>query len=322
MRKRERQALEGRAVELVRGRVLSGLHGGRLHAGDRLPSYRDVAAETGLDLRAVTRVYEALAVEGLVEVRGRAGVFVADQERLGGQVMEETARWMIGVLREFWARQKELPSFPDFARERIASTTVSCVCIESTTDQIDAICHELSRDFGFRTHPLHTDHLADFPADRAPGESLPAEVREADVLVTTAFHAALVRPVAELLRKPLMVIRLNPDIVRELHRLAASGELTVICVDPRFAERVRLVVGGENAGAIRTVLADDSERIRRLDPSRPVVISHAASVRIGETTMRSAIQEGRVLSAESAEELTELLIRFNVRAMSGEQDAA
>ncbi|MBW3570948.1 MAG: GntR family transcriptional regulator [Gemmatimonadetes bacterium] len=311
-RKRAREWTERQAVDLMRGRILSGLHGGHLHAGDRLATYRDLALETGLDLRAVTRVYEALAGEGLVEVRGRAGVFVAPHERLGGRVLEETARWMVGVLRESWLRQMELPRFPDFARECIATSPVRCAFIESTVDQLETICNELRRDFGFFTTPVDAGQLG---AGFEGGEETRA-VREADLLVTTAFHAARVRPLAERLDKPLMVVRLHPDIVRELQRLAAAGELTVVYVDPRFAERVRLVVGGDDASRIRFVAAEDREAVRRLGSSGAVVVSHAARARVGDIGVATAVPGGRVLSTESAEELIELLVRFNLQAIS------
>ncbi|HYW07386.1 MAG TPA: GntR family transcriptional regulator, partial [Longimicrobium sp.] len=67
-----------RLVDVLRERVLGGIHTGRLDTGDRLPSYREVTEQTGVtDLRTVARAYAVLEREGLVEVRGRSGVFVA-----------------------------------------------------------------------------------------------------------------------------------------------------------------------------------------------------------------------------------------------------
>ena len=39
-----------------------------------------------------------LAGERLLEVRGRAGVYLARQERIGGGVVQETAVWLAGML--------------------------------------------------------------------------------------------------------------------------------------------------------------------------------------------------------------------------------
>jgi DNA-binding transcriptional regulator YhcF (GntR family) len=307
-RKRAREWSERQATELIRGRILKGIHSGHLNAGDRLPTYREVGEETGLDLRAVTRVYGVLAGEGLVEIRGRTGVYVAPQERLGGRVLEETARWVVRVLCEAWVRRIHLPEFPEFLRKCISAVEVRSVCIESTVDQLERMCTELHADFGLRTVPVHADRLS----------RIPGELREADLLVTTAFHAAAVRPIAEALEKPLVVVRLNPDMVRQVEKHLAEGELTVICVDPRFLERVRLVIGGEHADRIRGVLADDEEAVRNLDRRQPVLISGAARERLPGLDLPSILPPGPVISRESAEELAELLVRFNVEAMRDE----
>lgn len=314
-RKRTREWKESQVRVLLRGRILSGIHSGHISAGDRAPTYREVAEETGLDLRAVTRIYEALEREGLVEVRGRQGVFIARQERLGGRVLEETARWVIGILNEAWLRRIHLPDFPEFLRKCIATVEVRSVCIESTVDQIDALCNELHREFGLRTTALHADHLVPIQHASLQRDRVPQEMQEADFLVTTAFHAAAVRPIADALGKPLAVVTLNPGIVREIEKRLARGEFTVICVDPRFLERVRLVIGGEHANRIRGVLVDDEEAIRSLDRNEPVLVSHAARERLPELDLPSVIPPGPVLSRESAEELTELLVRINVEAM-------
>lgn len=315
-RKRTREWSEKQATELMRGRILKGIHSGQLDTGDRLPTYREVSEETGLDLRAVTRVYRVLASEGLVEIRGRTGVYVAPQERLGGRVLAETARWVIGVLREVWIRQIHLPDFPEFLRKCIATAEVRCVCIESTVDQLERICTELHQDFGFRAISIHADRLAPIRSGNGTSrERVPRELGEAHFLVTTAFHAAAVRPMAQALEKPLAVVRLTPDLVREVEKHLAGGGLTVICVDPRFLERVRLTVGGEHGDRIRGVLAQDEEAIRHLDRSKPVLITHAARERLPELDLPSIIPPGPILSRESAEELAELLVRFNLEAM-------
>lgn len=319
-RKRARIWTEKQTIDLLRGRVLSGIHGGHLEAGDRLASYREVAEETGLDLRAVTRVYAQLQEEGLLAVRGRQGVFVVAQERIGGKVLEETARWMVGVLRDAWTRRIRLPDFPEFARNCISAREVRCACVESTEDQLDTLCAELQQDFGFRTLALHADRLVPLQSEGLTRNRFPPELEEADLIVTTAFHAAALRDIAGALEKPLVVIRLNPDIVRELERRLAVSQVTVICVDPRFLQRIRQVVGPELAGRIRGVLADDERSIRRLDRSSPVLVSHSARERLRPTDLPSLFPGTAVLSPESAEELTEVLLRFNLDATKQTSD--
>lgn len=314
-RRRTRRWKESQVLDLLRGRILSGIHSGHLSAGDRAPTYREVAEETGLDLRTVTRVYEALQREGLVEVRGRQGVFIARQERLGGRVLEETARWVIGMLGEAWLRRIHLPDFPEFLRRCIATVEVRAVCIESTVDQLERMCAELGREFGLRTVSVHADDLVPFQHGSVQRDRMPRELREADFLVTTAFHAAAVRPIAETLEKPVVVVTLNVELVRALEKRLALGDLTVICVDPRFLERIRLVIGGEHGYRIRGVLVHDEEAIGRLDRNEPVLVSDSARKRRPGLDFPSVIPPGTVLSRESTDELIEMLVRFNVEAM-------
>src|SRR3954452_642518 len=51
---------------------------GRLGAGERLPSFRQLAGWAGVNLSTVRSVYEGLEAEGLVVSRQGQGTFVAD----------------------------------------------------------------------------------------------------------------------------------------------------------------------------------------------------------------------------------------------------
>lgn len=51
---------------------------GRLRAGDRLPSARDVADALGVNLHTVLRAYQDLRDEGLVDMRRGRGALVTD----------------------------------------------------------------------------------------------------------------------------------------------------------------------------------------------------------------------------------------------------
>ncbi|MDZ8172061.1 GntR family transcriptional regulator [Microbacterium xanthum] len=64
--------------EQVAASVRLGIATGSIHAGDRLPSARDVAASLDLNLHTVLRAYQELRDEGLVDMRrGRGAVVTA-----------------------------------------------------------------------------------------------------------------------------------------------------------------------------------------------------------------------------------------------------
>jgi DNA-binding transcriptional regulator YhcF (GntR family) len=314
---------DARLAELLRGRILGGIHTGRLDAGDRLPSYREVADETAVDLRAVARAYRALEAEGLVEVRGRSGVFVAPQERIGGRVLAETARWLVSVLGNARTRRIRVPDLPEFVRECTTAHPVRCAFVESTADQIESFCAELRGDLGFEATAVHAGRFTPVAVGDTLLPRVPDEVREAHLIATTAFHAAELRPLAERLGKPLVVVRLNRTFARELQRRVAEEELAVVCVDPQFVDRVRLIAGSVYADRIHGVLAHDAEAVARIDRSRPMLVSQAARAALPDAELPPSCPDEPMISAASAEELAEHLVRFNLEAMreEGSQDA-
>jgi DNA-binding transcriptional regulator YhcF (GntR family) len=299
----------------IRERIVTGIHAGQYETGDRLPTYRELAEETGADLRAIAAAYRALETEGLVEVRGRAGVFVAPQERIGGRVLAETARWLVGVLKEARVRRVRVPDFPEFVRECIATAEIRCACIDSTEDQLSVLCLALQEDFGFRTSGVLVEKIKLPESTAARLEQLPIEVRKADFLVTSLFHAAALRPLAERLQVPLVVVRLSRSVIRAVEQQVEAGGLTVIHVDPRFPERVRLLVG-KDGGRIQGVPARDRSAVSRLDRSKPVLISPAARRALEGMDLPPQLVRGSPISQESAGDLIEILIRFNLEALA------
>jgi GntR family transcriptional regulator len=52
---------------------------GRVAAGDRLPSVRELARELAVNQNTILRVYERLTAQGLLEMRHGQGTFVAER---------------------------------------------------------------------------------------------------------------------------------------------------------------------------------------------------------------------------------------------------
>ncbi len=66
--------------EQLRATVIDAVRDGRLPAGTRLPTVRDLAVELGLAANTVARAYRELEGAGIVETRGRRGTFVAARD--------------------------------------------------------------------------------------------------------------------------------------------------------------------------------------------------------------------------------------------------
>ena len=60
--------------------VIDAVHDGRLEAGARLPTVRELAGELGLAVNTVARSYRELEAAGIIETRGRRGSFVARRD--------------------------------------------------------------------------------------------------------------------------------------------------------------------------------------------------------------------------------------------------
>lgn len=308
-RKGERERAEARAFDRVRGRVVSGIHVGQLRPNDRLASYREVARETGIDLRAAARVYARLAAEGLVEVRGKTGVYVTATHGNGAGAHVDMVRWPVAVLREAWGRGVALPHVPNFLRRCLGTGQLRTACIESTEDQLVTLCTELARDFGLQTTPVHADVLF----SQRDG-CLPPAVPEADFLTTTTFHAGMLRPFAEKLQKPLFVFRISSEFVSLVQRYLDRGELLLVCADPGFLPRFRMVLAAERPDRVHGVPAAEWTRgqMRRIE--KPIFVTNAAACKLGNSNTPLSIHApgSPLMSADSAAELIELIVQLNI----------
>jgi DNA-binding transcriptional regulator YhcF (GntR family) len=64
----------------LRQQIIEAVRDGRLTAGTRLPTVRDLAGRLGLAVNTVARTYRELETAGIVETRGRFGTFVANAD--------------------------------------------------------------------------------------------------------------------------------------------------------------------------------------------------------------------------------------------------
>jgi DNA-binding transcriptional regulator YhcF (GntR family) len=299
-------------TDRLRDDIVGALHVGSLHSGDRLSSIREVARNLDGDPRAVARAYRILESEGLVEVRRRSGVFVAPQARFGPGILEETAEWMVEVLSEAWKRRIPIVTFPEFVRSCSARSSLRCAFVDSSEDVFETFGPELHDEFGLDVRRLWLRDLY-----KSTSDVLPLELREADLIVTTIFHAATVRTLLGELRTPLIILSIHPQVVeRVLGYLQHAPSMTLVCVDPAFGDRLRLQYRDHMSSPeqLRVVLADDRDGLASLDRSHPVLISRAAHGRIGSIGLQSVAPRYPSISPDSAQEIIRFLVRANVQA--------
>jgi hypothetical protein len=144
--------------------------------------------------------------------------------------------------------------------------------------------------------------------DAATRHALADAMRDADLVVTTTFHAHVVRPVADALSKPLVIATANPEMVATVEARLRRGPVTAVLADPAYGERLRAFEGGDG---IRVVAAGDAEAVAALDPAEPVVATMAALRRLA-TPLRLLVPAGHFVSPISARAIARVLIGANV----------
>ncbi|MBV8966919.1 MAG: GntR family transcriptional regulator [Mycobacteriaceae bacterium] len=82
----------------LRTQIIDGIRDGRLTAGARLPTVRDLAARLGLAVNTVARTYRELEAAGMVETRRRLGTFVCGVDP-GDTAMVAAARTFVDSAR-------------------------------------------------------------------------------------------------------------------------------------------------------------------------------------------------------------------------------
>lgn len=60
--------------------VLVAISSGTLHAGDRLPTVRQVAVDLSININTVVRAYKELEIRGVLSTQQGTGTFITDQE--------------------------------------------------------------------------------------------------------------------------------------------------------------------------------------------------------------------------------------------------
>ena len=104
--------------EQIAASVRSAVAGGRLRAGDRLPSAREVADALDLNLHTALHAYQHLRDEGVIDLRRGRGAVVTDAAAaLRGRWREDgTLRWELsGLIKADPARSTRGMDEPTFA---------------------------------------------------------------------------------------------------------------------------------------------------------------------------------------------------------------
>jgi DNA-binding transcriptional regulator YhcF (GntR family) len=284
----------------LRDHIVGAMHLGHLRGGDRLPSVREMGKQLGRNTRTVRAAYAALEQEGLVEVRGRSGVFIAEQAIPGGVITEERGRWLSGVVAEAWTRRIAVSALPELVQRCTAVRRVRCGLIDQIEDAIVALRYELEEEWGFDVRVVEPDELACAGA--------------VDFFAATSFYAASAHAGVLELGKPLIVLTAHPRLIEAVETQIRDGRLTVVAVDQRFADRMRIIYSPDDPSRVRFVAASDRAAVAALDPQEPVMLTRAAHQKLGTVRLRMIFPHSPTISPDTARILATKLVRLNVES--------
>jgi DNA-binding transcriptional regulator YhcF (GntR family) len=297
-------------VETIRGRVLRGLQSGTLRTGDRLPPSRELASEFEADYRMVIAAYKTLAAEGLVELRPRGGIYVAEASTPRGGIPPLPESWLADVLTEGIGREIPGPELHEWLRRSVETLRLRAVAIATTLDQGYGLCRELRDDFGLESDTLLAESVRGVT-------DLPLSLRRADLLVATEAHSEWVRALADDLRKRAIVVQVRPELTGGEWALLLRRPVYAVVSSVEFGEMLRrfyaTVPGIENLRIL--VLGRDD--LREIPPEAPTYVTQRVRAELGDVHVPGRIlPAARTIAAASAREIFSFIVRANIEAMS------
>ncbi|MEP7087976.1 MAG: winged helix-turn-helix domain-containing protein [Gemmatimonadota bacterium] len=300
-------------ADLLRRRVRLGINAGSLSTGDRLPSTRELAADFDVDHRVVVAAYHQLVAEGLVEMRPRGGIYVANATVGAVREPMPPEHWLHGIFMQGRARDMSMRGVIDSLRRATETMRLRAVVIHAVTDQRTGMCTELVEDYGFEASAVGFDELG--------GTVRPPEVREADLLVTTPAHETLVRKIAAQLEKPCIIADVRTDLIGGEWRLLLRKPVYVIVRDAQFKNALLAFFENTKGKENLRVLIVDTDDVAAIPASAPTYVTRGARDWLRDAGREHDVggrmlPNARTFSSSTAEELISFILKANLAALS------
>jgi DNA-binding transcriptional regulator YhcF (GntR family) len=297
-------------LQLLRRRISRAVQAGVLQPGSRLPSARVLQAELDVDHRVVLAAYRELADEGLIEMRTRGGVYLANRPSSEGGVPPLPEQWIVEVLGHGVARDIPIVELHEWLRRCVETLRLRAVAFESSDDQREGLCRELVDDYGLEASSVDVALIG--------GGEFPPTVRRADLFVTTARHDREVRKLAADLGKHCVTATVRPDLISGEWRLLLTAPVYVLIADAGFIPVIkRFFANTPGAENLRPLVAGEDD-LSQIPPDAPTYITRRARDLLGDTRVPGRIVPApRLLSNEAATEIIGFIVRSNLRAMRG-----
>jgi len=297
-------------AELLRGRILRGLHSRALASGDRLPSARELGAEFDIDHRVVLAAYRELAAEGLVELRQRGGIYVARRDDT--LIPTPGVEWMVETLLQGLGREVPIVEFHDWFRRAVGTLRLRAAVVQGSRDQIAGMCRELFDDYGLEATGLDVANLAE------PSAEVLSDLRRTDLLVSTPGYETLVRRLGERVGVPVVIADVRPDLLGGEWRMLLRQPVYVVVSDERFVTVLeKFFAEVASAAENLRILIVGRDDVAAIPSAAPVYLTRAAmDLLAGAPIGGRIVPSARVFSAQAARDLVSYIVRANIDALS------
>jgi hypothetical protein len=302
-------------VETLRGRLLRGVQAGTLVPGDRLPSARDLVAEFEVDHRLILSAYRQLALEHLLEIRERGGIYVAPTVGGHGAISTLPADWFVGVLTDGFSREIPAPQLHEWLRRSIETMRLRAIVIATTGDQVAGLARELRDDFGLIADGILADDLAN-------PEVVPAVVRRADLIVVTEGHLPLAQRLGEELDKPVTMIKVRPDLVAGEWALLLRHPVWAVVGTQEFGDTLLQFFANVRGVENLHILVYGRDDLSVIPEGAPTYATNLVRNALSGTPLRGRmLPSARTISTESARQIFQFIVGANLDAIRSTRTA-
>jgi DNA-binding transcriptional regulator YhcF (GntR family) len=303
-------------ADLLRRRVKLGIHAGSLTPGDRLPSTRELASDFAVDHRVVVAAYHQLVDEGLVEMRPRGGIYVANISPGAVREPMPPERWLREVFVQGRARDMSMRGVIDALRRATETVRLRAVVLHAIADQRAGVCRELQEDYGFDAVGVSTDMMGN-------GHH-PSELGQADLIVSTPAYEPLARRLAAQHVKPCIIADVRPDLIGGEWRLLLRKPVYVVVRDDQFRSALLAFFASTKGKENLRVLVVELDDLSAIPATAPTYITRGAREWLDthpDAHGRASDIRGRILPAvrtfasSTADELISFILERNLAAL-------
>ena len=283
---------------------------GEFTAGEKLPSVRQMSDLIDVNRHTISRAYDRLEEEGLVETHASSGTFV---KTIQGNEKQEQTEKLIEVIENVFRQAKEM----GFTSSEVAFLTYATMVKETNSKRkglfIECNPYALGQYIIDIKNQVNLDVEGCLLDDLRTDDNASGYLDQFDVIMTTMGHYAEVK--SKLKRDNIYALNFGPylSVVNQVRELDHNSDIAIACVTKRGAQGlcdVLIDLGITNHKFHSTYIGDAEGFDEILEKADTLIVSKYALLKnreIFEKTGKRIIEYKNVLQKTSAEMLKQIL---------------